>query len=88
MADQSQSERFRKQLADHYTFPTSYLFKFIVPVGEKDRFIGLFPEINFDIKNSKNGKYVSFSTKIIVNSSEEVIDIYTKAYTINGIISL
>ena len=88
MADQSQPERFKKQLADHYSFPASYLFKFIVPEAEKEEFEKLFPDINFELKNSKTGKYISFSSKIVVNSSEEIIEIYTRAYTINGIISL
>lgn len=88
MVDQSDIERFKKQLVDHYDFPTLYLFKFIVPVEQKDKFENLFPEISFDIKNSKTGKYISFSKKLKVNSSEEVVEIYNRAYSIDGIISL
>lgn len=88
MVDQSNIERFKKQLVDHYDFPTLYLFKFIVPVEQKDKFENLFPEISFDTKNSKTGKYISFSKKLKVNSSEEVVEIYNRAYSINGIISL
>lgn len=88
MADHSQPERFKKQLTEHYNFPASYLFKFIVPVAEKETFRKLFPDIGFSIKNSKTGKYLSFSAKIVVNSSEEIIEIYMKASTVKGIISL
>jgi hypothetical protein len=88
MVDQSNIERFKKQLVDHYDFPTLYLFKFIVPVEQKDKFENLFPEISFDTKNSKTGKYISFSKKLKVNSSEEVVEIYNRAYSIDGIISL
>jgi len=88
MVDQSNIERFKKQLVDHYDFPTLYLFKFIVPVEQKDKFENLFPEISFDTKNSKTGKYISFSKKLKVDSSEEVVEIYNRAYSIDGIISL
>ena len=88
MADQSNIERFKKQLIDHYSFPTIYLFKFIVPIEKKNEFKDLFPKIDFDTKNSKTGKYISFSKKIKVNSSEEVVEIYNQAYSIKGIISL
>ena len=88
MKDQSNSEEFRQQLIDHYTFPTSYLFKFIVPVEKSNDFKNLFSEIQFDTKESKTGKYISFSKKHRVKSSDEVIEIYQKAYTIDGIISL
>ena len=88
MVDQSDIERFKKQLVDHYDFPTLYLFKFIVPIEQKNKFLNLFPEISFDTRNSKTGKYISFSKKIRVSSSEEVIEIYNRAYSIDGIISL
>ena len=88
MKDQSNFEEFKQQLVDHYTFPTLYLFKFIVPAEKSDDFKILFSEVHFDTKRSKTGKYISFSKKHRVKSSDEVIEIYKKAYTIDGIISL
>lgn len=88
MKDQSNFEEFRQQLLDHYTFPALYLFKFIVPAEKSDDFKNLFLNILFDTKPSKTGKYISFSKKHKVKSSDEVIEIYKKAYTIDGIISL
>ena len=88
MKDQSNSEEFRQQLIDHYTFPTQYLFKFIVPVDKSDDFKKLFSDIQFETKQSKTGKYISFSKKHRVKSSDDVIEIYQRAYTIDGIISL
>lgn len=81
-------ERFKEQLAKHYQFPTWYLFKFIVPSDKEKEFRTMFRHIQFDSRDSKTGKYVSFSKKIKVNSSEEVIDMYNRAYAIEGIISL
>ena len=88
MKDQSNFEEFKQQLIDHYTFPTLYLFKFIVPAEKSDDFKNLFYNIQFDTKRSKTGKYISFSKKHRVKSSDDVIEIYQKAYTIDGIISL
>jgi putative lipoic acid-binding regulatory protein len=86
--DQSHYARFKKQLTDHYDFPALYLFKFIVPIDRKDEFKNLFPDIDFKTKDSKNGKYISFSRKLKVKSSDEIIDIYNKAYSVKDIISL
>ena len=88
MIDQSNTERFKQQLVDHYDFPTSYLFKFIVSAEKGNEFRKLFPDINFETKNSRTGKYISFSKKLKVNSSEEVIEIYNRASRIKHIISL
>ena len=88
MIDQSNIERFRQQLIDHYDFPTLYLFKFIVSVDKEKEFKKLFPDINIITKNSRTGKYISFSTKLKVGSSDEVIEIYSRASSVKGIISL
>ena len=88
MIDQSNIERFKQQLIDHYDFPTLYLFKFIVSADKEYEFRKLFPEINFDTKNSRTGKYISFSKKLKVDSSEKVIEIYNRASSVKGIISL
>lgn len=88
MKDQSNFDDFKQQLLDHYSFPTLYLFKFIVPSERSQDFRNLFSDIQFENKQSKTGKYISFSKKHRVNSSEEIIEIYKKAYTIDGIISL
>ena len=88
MKDSDDYSGFRQQLEDHYTFPTLYLFKFIVPKEELENFKSLFPDLSFDIKPSKTGKYISTSFKILVDSSDSIIEIYLKANTIKGIISL
>jgi len=88
MMDQSHYARFKKQLTDHYDFPALYLFKFIVPIDKKDEFKTLFLDIDFKTKDSKTGKYISFSKKLKVKSSDEIIEVYNKAYSIKGIISL
>lgn len=88
MTNQSDFHRFKKQLSEHYVFPTRYLFKFIVPVSKEREFRMLFDTVEFETRSSKTKKFISFSKKILVHSSDEIIEIYEKAYSIEGIISL
>jgi putative lipoic acid-binding regulatory protein len=84
--------KLKTKLEETTTFPTKYLFKFIVPsngnqVEEvKDLFNQGGAVIN--TKKSRTGKYISVSIHIIMNSSEEIIEYYKKAEKIEGIISL
>lgn len=73
-------------------FPSPYLYKFIVPAngeGVKD-LESIFDPTNakIDTKPSKTGKYIAVSIKLTVQSAQQVIDLYKKAATISGIISL
>jgi putative lipoic acid-binding regulatory protein len=88
MKDSNEYSVFKQQLEDHHTYPTLYLFKFIVPKEELENLKSLFPDLSFEIKPSKKGKYISASFKISVDSSDSIIEIYQKANTIKGIISL
>ncbi len=79
---------FKERLDQHYSWPAKYLFKFIVPRGKEDAFIDIFPDISLTIKASSGGKYVSVTANVLMKSTQEVMDIYKKAYLIEGIISL
>ena len=81
-------EDFKIQLENHYEFPAEYLFKFIVPKSQADELKSLFPVGKISVKRSRTGKYVSVSCKMNMQTSSQIIDIYKKAYLINGIISL
>lgn len=88
MKDEGNIENFKNQLEKHYDFPTDYLFKFIVPMGQIEKLKSLFPPGKISLKHSKTGKYVGVSCKLNVESSNQIIDIYNQAYLIKGIISL
>lgn len=88
MSDKKDDSAFKKQLDDHYEWPSKYLFKFIVPSGREGEFEGIFPGEVLKFRSSKGGKYVSISADVVMTSSEEVMDIYRKAYKIEGVISL
>lgn len=79
-------EKLQKQ-----TWPSVYMFKFIVPADNKNlAFIeSLFGENSkINIKQSSNGKYISLTATELMLNSNEVVEIYQKASTIKGIISL
>ena len=85
-------ERLKKELDLSSTWPSIYLFKFIVP-SEKENILRV--EEAFDcmgavIKTtkSKTGKFTSFSVDVMMKDSQEIIDKYIELSTIKGIISL
>ncbi len=84
-------KKLKSELETTTKFPADYLYKFIVPTDEnqvqevKDLF-GKKGKI--DTRASKTGKFESVSVRLIVASSDEVVDYYQKAEKIKGIISL
>lgn len=79
---------FKEALEAEHKFPTTYVFKFIVPRQQEQAFLDLFPAEKFQKKESSTGRFSSFTLRRILQSSDEVIHIYQRAYEIEGIISL
>ena len=84
--------KLKGQLEDTTTFPSKYLYKFIVPTDENqvEEVKSLFDKGGavIETKKSKTGKYISLSIFLNVKSADEVIAYYKKADVIKGIISL
>lgn len=79
---------FKAKLDDIHSFPTQYMFKFIVK-GEKISDVeSLFPKEALTLKPSSKGNYTSVTAKLKMASSDAVIEIYEKAHNIDGIIAL
>jgi uncharacterized protein len=78
----------RAKLDEFYTFPCSYIFKFIAPMARIDELTALFKGRPFTTRYSKNARYVSFTAEWEVASSEEVISLYRQAAEIKGVIAL
>ncbi|MBC5837248.1 DUF493 family protein [Flavobacterium muglaense] len=85
-------DRLKTELDSSNTWPSLYLFKFIVPT-ENDNVKRV--ELAFDsmgavIKTtkSKTAKYTSISVSVEVKDSQEIIDKYQEVSTIKGIVSL
>lgn len=82
------TEEFKEKLEGAHKFPTLYMFKFIVPDAKKEEVKALFPRNEVNFKPSSKGTYVSVTAKVMMSSSDAIIDVYNKAYQIEGILAL
>ncbi len=80
----------RKKIAEHQTFPSVYMFKFILSSDNHKiaQIEALFnsenvPEIY--LRPSNRGRYVSITVKQFVESVEQIIKIYHLASAIPGV---
>ncbi len=76
------------KLDEFYTWPNSYVFKFIAPMARVDELTDLFRGKPFKTRFSRTAKYVSITAEWEVRSSEEVISFYRRAKNIRGVIAL
>lgn len=80
-----------KEQLELQEWPNVYFFKFVIPnqpeqIAQATALFNETAEISFH--NSTNGNYTSISVKEVMVNSDEIIEIYKKAATIKGIISL
>lgn len=88
MENKPENEKFKLLLNEQYSWPAEYTFKFIVPVNKKDEVMKVIPQQKFSERTSKKGKYSALTVRLVVSSSDEVIDIYHKVGNIDGVIAL
>lgn len=86
--DKKKLDSLKAVLAETETWPCQYLFKFIVPVDNHEYLIELVGEAEVSLRPSKKGNYMSVTIKKMLHSPEEVIKIYVKVSSVEGIISL
>lgn len=84
-------EELRKKLNETQTYPSVYMFKFIMSAEHRkialiENLFGNDAEIY--TKESDKGKYISITVKEVVMSTDELIDIYSKASDIEGVMFL
>jgi putative lipoic acid-binding regulatory protein len=79
---------FKDKLEASGQFPMLYMFKFIVPAGSEGQIGTLFPKNEMILKPSSGGKYISTTIQAMMDNADEIIDLYEKAATIEGVISL
>lgn len=88
MTDDTIFDGLRQKL-DEFSYPTSFLFKFIFPVEQLQKVKSIFKkEEHFEYRPSTKGTYLSLTCNANVQSTDEIIDIYKKAAQIKGVISL
>jgi uncharacterized protein len=80
--------QLRKLLTETHQFPCDYQFKFVVPAQQKHQVLELAPQAFYSERLSKNGKYVSITLKVKVDSAQQVIDFYDAASKIENLIAL
>ena len=81
-------EAFREKIETGHTFPGLYIFKFIVPLAQKEKIVSLLPKSDISFRLSSNDKYISITSQAEVHSSDEVLDVYLAANKIEGCIAL
>jgi len=85
-------ERLRLELNNNNSWPSKYLFKFIVP-NEQYKIEQVENAFNnmgavIDTRHSKTGKYTSISINVPMQDAQNIIDKYLELSTVEGIISL
>ena len=83
-----ETSKFKQLLDDQMTWPDYYTFKFIIKSDKKHQVIELLSDHQILEKPSKNGKYTSINSRKIINSSDEVLEIYERINKIEGVIKL
>ena len=81
-------DKFKATLDEHHEWPCDYTFKFIVPGKALSELKSMLEGIPHTEKDSKTGKFTSVTVTIKAESAEEIITLYQKAATIEGLISL
>ena len=79
---------FKSKLDQHHSWPSLYIFKFIVPFEKVDELKSLFPQYPVSEKASSKGRYVSITMQVLAHTSDSVIKIYELASKIEGLIAL
>jgi len=79
---------FKEKLDKEHKWPTSYMFKFVAPSSKENEVKEVFADQELAIKKSKGGNYASFTIHRVMNSSDEVVDMYLKAGKIEGLIMM
>ncbi|SIS54837.1 hypothetical protein SAMN05421766_102673 [Zobellia uliginosa] len=85
-------KRLREQLGESTTWPSNYLYKFIVQsdASKVDQIHRIFDNTGavIESKRSKNGKYTSLSITVNMKNPDDVIAKYKEVGKVKGVISL
>ena len=80
--------KFKALLDEQNTWPEYYTFKFVVKTGKKDQVLVHLAGHKIDVKESSGGKYTAITSRALMSSSEDVVAVYEKMKTVEGIMSL
>ena len=74
-----------REKLEELVWPQLYMFKFICPKDQLGELTAIFMPHDYQTKASSKGSYISVTSKIMLNSPEEVVEYYEKAAQIKGI---
>lgn len=80
--------RLELALKKSQKWPGTYLFKFIIPRERHEELLNLLPIGRIELRESRNGKYVSVNLTALMNNPEDVVKVYKRVQDIPGIVSL
>lgn len=85
-------KKLKIELKKDTTFPSKYLFKFIVPT-DQDKIMhveNMFNHLGAVVNktSSKTGKFTSISILVVMKKADDIISKYREAEKVEGIISL
>lgn len=90
--DEDFFNRLKERLKEDTSWPSVYMFKFIVPsdnqkIAQVEQLFNS-EESTISLRASRNGKYTSVTAKELMLDPQRVIDRYKEAAEIEGIIAL
>ena len=84
--------RLKVELENTHTWPSDYLYKFIVPTDSQKiaQINGIFDNTGavIESKKSRKGNYTSISVMVNLKDADAVIDKYKQVGEVEGVISL
>ncbi|MEJ2163440.1 MAG: DUF493 family protein [Robiginitalea sp.] len=85
-------DRLRSELLKASSWPSNYLYKFIVPTDSDkiEKITTIFDNTGavIESKKSRKGKYTSLSITVHLENPDQVIDKYKEVGKVEGVISL
>jgi len=85
-------KKLKLSLEETTTFPTDYMYKFIIPTSDK-KFTSIENIFNnlgavINSKPSKTGKFTSLTILVRMKTADDIIAKYKKVSNVEGVISL
>lgn len=81
------NDKLKELLDNEYIWPSEYTFKFIISVDRLGELVEILGN-GVEVKESAKGNYVSVTLHKMMDSAEDVIELYKRVAVVEGVISL
>lgn len=83
------SEKARNLLNEQHEWPCVFAFKFIVPAAKAEEVKALLPEcVKTEMRPSAGGKYLAFTFHVPMGTADEVLAVYARVKSVEGLLAL